>query len=253
MLGLLETLVSSYEHRRFILVYCANSLWTFRVWHHSTDVSATLNWYGPGFWDCLTRDLLFYDYAPREGDVIVDVGAGMGESVAELSRVVGPGGRVVAIEAHPTSHAGLLRSMRLNRLQNCEDVWVALSDVSGTLELTDGPDLDTNSVLSAEGPMLVVPALRFDELAKRLGLGHIDLLKMNIEGAEVLALEGMTELMPFIAHIVISCHDFLAESTGDERFRTKSEVTRFLESAGYVVRTREDPRPFAADYVYASR
>src|SRR4051794_22461299 len=40
-------------------------------------------------------------YQPKEGDAVVDIGAGIGEQALVLSRLVGPTGKVVCVEANP--------------------------------------------------------------------------------------------------------------------------------------------------------
>ena len=66
--------------------------WTIRTWRGATTVSASYRWRGPDFWRDLTADLLFFQYRPRAGDVVVDIGAGMGEELPTLCRSVLPVG-----------------------------------------------------------------------------------------------------------------------------------------------------------------
>jgi hypothetical protein len=51
--------------------------------------------------DELAQTNFFWGYNSKEGDVIVDVGTGAGEEALTFARVVGPGGKVICIEAHP--------------------------------------------------------------------------------------------------------------------------------------------------------
>ncbi|MGB0436586.1 MAG: hypothetical protein ACPGIJ_06385, partial [Mycobacterium sp.] len=60
--------------------------------------------------------------------------------------------------------------------------------------------------------------------------------------------------LPIVGHAAIGCHDFLADETGDESYRTMDAVHDLLVDADFTVtRNAEDPRPWAAHYLFASR
>jgi len=104
LLALLESAAYTRNHKRPVWVTRKGRYWTIRTWRGPTTVSASYRWRGPDFWRDLTADLLFFQYRPRAGDVVVDVGAGMGEELPALCRSVSPGGRVIAVEAHPFTY-----------------------------------------------------------------------------------------------------------------------------------------------------
>jgi FkbM family methyltransferase len=218
-------------------------------------VLSSYRWWGPQFWTDLTADLLYYHYRyqPKPGDLVIDVGAGMGEELPSLCDAVSIAGTVIAIEAHPFTCKRLQATIALNGLVNCSPVWAAISDVSGTASISDGENLATNSTTASfeSGPLIEVPAYSLDDLVVNLSIDRVDLLKMNIEGAERLAISGMNQVLSITRNVVISCHDFLAGETGDDTLRTMAMIIEALESAGFEVETRNDVRPFVADYVYA--
>ncbi len=101
---------------------------------------------------------------------------------------------------------------------------------------------------------ITVPAVTITDLMEDRGVEQIDFLKMNIEGAETAALCGAGDRLQDIRHMVIGCHDFLADETGDDSYRTKENVRDLLQSAGFTVEGRDDdPRPRARDYLFAWR
>lgn len=71
----------------------------------------------------------------KPGDVFVDVGANIGYFSLLASKLVGPGGRVVAIEASPEVFDLLRRNLELNKAHNVRAVNVAISDREGSLQL----------------------------------------------------------------------------------------------------------------------
>jgi hypothetical protein len=73
----------------------------------------------------------------KPGDVFVDIGANVGYDSLLGSSLVGPLGRVIAIEASPTTFAELKKNIALNKSTNIRAVNVAVSDREGTLDLFD--------------------------------------------------------------------------------------------------------------------
>jgi FkbM family methyltransferase len=199
-----------------------------------------------------SRDFWMYAYEPAKGDTVVDVGAGTGWDTLAFSRKVGPGGRVIAIEAHPKTFACLERMCKENRLRNVTLIHAALMDRVCDVHISDAVDhLGNRTVAINEG--VSVPGVTLDGICKAFALPRIDLLKMNIEGAEKYAVEGMTEALRAIRHVCISCHDFAAAELGCPELRTKSQIVSFLRERNFVLQSREkDPRASVRDFVYAS-
>lgn len=192
-------------------------------------------------------------YTPGSGDVVVDLGAGFGDEALIFSSLVGPSGRVIAVEAHPKTFACLEETVRRSGAGNVRCVPCAVSDRDGSLEISDSAAHVSNSVLLG-GRTLPVPAQTLDSLADEVRIDRIDLLKINIEGAEREAVKAMDRIAPRTRHIVIECHDFVADAGGSDRFRTKAEVTAALEALGFRVKNRPDGGPhFLRDLIYASR
>lgn len=198
------------------------------------------------------RDIFLHGYTPRRGDTVFDVGAGIGAETLLFSRLVGPSGRVVSLEAHPGTYERLARLCAVNRLANVTAVQAAASNAEGEALISDFDHHLQNTIVGAEAG-ISVRACRIDTLAHELGITRIDLLKMNIEGAERLAVEGLARIIGAIRNVCISCHDFLADEGGSEQLRTKAAVRAFLEANGFRVTTRADaPEPWTRDYLYGT-
>jgi FkbM family methyltransferase len=200
----------------------------------------------------LTRDLFFQEYTPQPGDTVLDVGAGAGEEVLLLSRLVGPAGRVYAIEAHPATFAALER--RCAELANVVPVILAVSDRAGTVFFSDDERYLENR-MTDDATGISVPARTLDDLLEEWALGQVDFLKMNIEGAEAAALEGLARNAARVRNVTVSCHDFLADRGGDPANRTSETVRRLLAGYGFTVHARRpgDRRHWTRSYLYGSR
>lgn len=199
-------------------------------------------------------------YEPEPGETVVDVGAGMGEALLLFSSLVGPRGRVIAVEAHPLQYGCLERAIEVNGLTNVEAIQVAVTGEPGRVAITDAEEWYGNTIVAPGGDGgIEVEGRTLDRVLADAGADAIGLLKMNIEGAEGLALRGMRESIGRCKAAAISCHDFRVDDPGDsgygvEAFRTKDSVRAFLEEAGFRVLTRDDdPVPSTRDVVYGVR
>src|SRR5262245_14704318 len=127
-------------------VLYANGLWTHRVGSVFFPDSRQFDYKSRDFrkWEwraehCISdaEDFWLHGYAPQEGHVIVDIGAGRGEDMLTFSRAVGRTGRVIGVEAHPLSFAILKSFCQLNGLSNVAAVQLALMDKSGVARMSE--------------------------------------------------------------------------------------------------------------------
>ncbi len=159
----------------------------------------------------LAREVYFTGhYEPQEtarsrrslaaGGVFVDVGAHWGYFSLVAAARLGASGRIVAVEADPRLYPTLARNFALNGLAHATAVQAAAADRPGVLTLRGFRMADVNWGTSrlvgddAEPDAhdrFPVPARPIDALLDELHIGAVDLLKMDIEGAEALALAGM--------------------------------------------------------------
>jgi FkbM family methyltransferase len=201
------------------------------------------------------EDFWFFLYKPKPGDVIVDIGAGRGEDVFAFSRAVGPSGRVIAIEAHPGTYAMLDRFCELNRLTNVTARHCACVDRRTPIAMETMAVWESNFIVpGTESASGSIPGIPFDELCDELSLDRIDFLKMNIEGAERVALAGCRRALVRSRFVCVAAHDFRADRGEGEQFRTRSLVRNFLNEAGFDLITREkDPRYYVPYHVHGFR
>ena len=199
------------------------------------------------------KDVWCYKYNVQVGDVVVDIGAGIGDEVVIFSNLVGDSGWVIAIEAHPDTYRCLIKTIKLNRLTNVIPINAAVSDKVGELCMSDEPNHLSNNIFSAKGKKMV-RAEPFDLILDRLNIERVSLIKMNIEGAETIAILGMGRSLKKTANIVVECHDFKANRGESEEFRTYARVSDMLKNHGYNLDGRpEDLRPEVRYTIYGAR
>jgi FkbM family methyltransferase len=128
------------------------------------------------------------------GMTVVDVGANLGYYSLLASRLVGPSGRVVALEPNSENCRLLLSSLRLNDITNVQLLPVAADTATGwayysTHVGSNGGLIEDGELLSHPGT--IVPTFRLDELVE----GPVGFLKMDVEGAEGRVVRGATRII----------------------------------------------------------
>ena len=188
-------------------------------------------------------------FTPGKGQTVVDVGAGVGTEVWAFSRLVGETGRVICIEADPVACRYLSKTVKVAGLSNVVIINKAVSSSEGSVRLSQNPSSVSNSIVVGSNDGLFVHATTLDCLLDDLQVDKVDYLKMNIEGAEVAALEGF-ETGPYrVRNWCVSCHDF---KRGPE-FATFDRVKIWMQGHGLTVwqHERNDVRPWEGFYLYA--
>jgi len=131
----------------------------------------------------------------RTGSTFVDVGANIGVYAGWASRLVGPGGRVLAFEPVPATRDYLEHVIALNHLDNLQLIPEAVGAQSGTVTLWVLPRASGLTTAlpptagSAAQPVEVPLTTLDDELAARGGPAPA-LVKIDVEGLEIAVLQG---------------------------------------------------------------
>jgi len=133
------------------------------------------------------------------GMTMVDLGAHVGYLSLVAARCVGPSGRVYAFEPQPETHDLLLKNIEANGYGNViRPVRTAVSNTTGSVALFKAEkDCMEASFYPTPGASLhkvVVEMTTLDAFFAAEGWPTVHLVKMDIEGAEKVALEGMREL-----------------------------------------------------------
>ena len=129
------------------------------------------------------------------GGVLVDIGANVGFFSLLGATVVGPSGRVFAVEPYPPNFSILQEHIALNHFTNVHAHPIAVSDQPGSLRLYAPPpdahrEFNVSIVNSPSAAAFDVPAKTLDQCLAEWGVSSIDLMKVDVEGAEAKVLGG---------------------------------------------------------------
>ncbi|MEU6992928.1 FkbM family methyltransferase [Streptomyces sp. NPDC046465] len=130
------------------------------------------------------------------GDVFVDVGSNVGYFAVLGSRLVGAGGRVVAIEAAPAFHRRVLQHAELNGCANIRAVNAAVSDERKPLTfiLASSHNMGANSIVPYDGPAestFETEASVLPDLLEPDEIARARVIKIDVEGAEGGVIRGL--------------------------------------------------------------
>ena len=166
-----------------------------------------------------------------EGDIVVDMGAHIGAFAIRAARQA-RNGHVFAYEASSKNYAMLGENRHLNGLSNLYIENSAVSDKSGTMTLYSPAGNGMLSSLMHESGIFMetVQAITFAEIIQARGIERVDVLKMDVEGAEYdILLKCTDETLTKVQRIVMEYHEFDAD-----RRKHKDLVSR-LNSNGFTV------------------
>lgn len=184
----------------------------------------------------------------RRGDTVVDIGANIGYYTLILARLVGPEGRVYAFEPDPANFSILERNVALNGYGNVVLARKAVSSKEGTIDLflsdhNAGMHRSYESVLCTRS--VEVEAITLDRFLESETRG-IDFIKIDIEGSERPALEGMRAVLGRSRRVAILTE--FSPAAMRESGSDPEEYIGALRDLGFALHLlREDGTPVPAD------
>jgi len=158
---------------------------------------------------------------PERGWIILDVGAHVGVFTLSVHKAVGQHGRVIAIEPSPENIRKLLMNIAINKCRNVTIIPEAPSNTNGTAKLFLGSEGAKDSLKVIGRDFVEVKVRTLANLINLLGLRRVDLMKVDVEGAELDVLEGSAKALDKIQRIVIASYHYPHESEDIQRFFTK--------------------------------
>ena len=165
----------------------------------------------------------------NKGDVVIEAGACIGATAISISHKAD---KVIAIEPDPLNFVFLRENIKLHRCENIilinKALWSSKREIKMYVASTfTGHSLMRPIALSKpfSGKIIKVEADTLDNIVAELNIKKVDVLLMNIEGAEMEALKGAEETLKKVKRISIDCHSR----------ELKDKVINFLRARGFTV------------------
>jgi len=175
-------------------------------------------------------EMHFLDRYLCPGDVVIDAGANIGTYTLLAASRVGPSGRVIAFEPAPVALARLRENVAHNRLGQVEAHGAAVGIRPGRATMQSSSDVSNSlvAVPGVTGATTVVEVVRLDDV---VGDARPALLKLDVEGYELQALQGAATLLtadpPPV--LLVELTDHLLRGAGT----SPAELRAWLRERGY--------------------
>ena len=187
----------------------------------------------------LNKQLLF-ERTIQSGKVVYDLGANVGFYTLLSSVIVGTMGKVIAFEPLPRNLDYLRQHMKINRVENVTIMDAAVSDTTGMITFDIGPHSSMGKI--SENGTLMVKTVVLDTLFDKGEIPTPDYLKIDIEGAEYLALQGAKKILE-------KHHPTIFLATHGKEVHQK--CLNYLEDFGYTIRSINEKSLEDSDEVMA--
>lgn len=198
--------------------------------------------------DAIAREVCFTDrYEPQETEIFrrslrpgmtfLDIGANWGYFTLLSASLVGASGKVIALEPDPRVYRRLAENVRENGFEYVITLPYAAAGEAGIVRFRGYDEAQSNwgtSRIESTAALptdLAVEARPVDEILADPRVGEIDLMKMDIEGAEGFAMRGLSKTLGArrVRRVILELHPEAIRSHG----QTVDEVLEPLRSNGY--------------------
>ena len=131
-----------------------------------------------------------------EGMTVVDIGAHFGYYTLLAARAVGIKGKVFCFEPEPSNYALLLKNIEENNYNNVVPIQKAVTNTTGSIKLFIAKDPSGHSI-ACDNPLqkaIDIDSITLDDFFR--GREYpIDVIKVDVEGAEMTILQGMRNII----------------------------------------------------------
>jgi FkbM family methyltransferase len=190
------------------------------------------------------------EHALRPGSTFVDLGANEGYFTVIGARLVGPTGRVLAVEPQKRLLPIIAENLTRNGLHNVTVLDIAIGGCEGQQELYLTSDTNTGASGLSRSERLTLAAQRvrvrrLEDVLREQEIYRVDFMKIDIEGSEYEAILASPEVFrrQRVAVLGMELHPALLASRG----KNAADLMKFLADCGYRMSVMEGHTVWTTD------
>jgi FkbM family methyltransferase len=160
----------------------------------------------------------------KKGDVVFEVGAYIGYHAMRLSELVGNSGKIIAIEAIPSNYEIMKKNIEMNDIKNIIPINVAIWKNKGVIPMNMNEHQKNSAVenIVNANKKVDLPCDTIDNIFRKLNIKEVDFVRIQTNGAELEALEGMVEILEHRPKLLVAVP-----------YKNKDVIQNLLNSKGY--------------------
>ena len=221
--------------------------------NYELDISCLMQWYV--YWDFKEkqRDRLYS--LVRTGDVVLDVGTNIGETLLQFGKLVGDRGFVFGFEPDDENYRKVQRNISINDSSNLHVFNLGVSDRKENVKLyrVDSNNTGMNRILNETEAerfqdFTTIETDTLDNVMTENNIKRVDVVKIDIEGYEMHALRGASQLLrTYRPKLFIEIGYTRLINNG----ASPNEMIGYLEGFGYKIFHAETDEQISADYDFS--
>ena len=200
------------------------------------------------------RETLTVKKYVKKGDMAIDIGANIGYYTLLFAQLVGPNGKVYAYEPDPINFVILKKNIEINNYKNVVLIQKAVSNSSTMTKLYLSKDRTGNRIFDSTNDgmsdYIEIETIKLDDFFKNKN-EKINFIKMDVEGTEILILQGMSDFLHKQDNLKIMTEFYpkLIKKLGAE----PAEYLKLLSESGFKIydinkNIRDNPSKLIKEY-----
>ena len=172
----------------------------------------------------------------KESDYVLDLGANIGYFTLIMSKLVGDSGKVFSFEPSMDNFEILKKNIKVNNCNNVIIENMAVGNKNGEIKLylSDNQSMHTlyeNTISTNRS--VTVPIIKLDDYYNKKSINKINVIKMDVEGAELDTLRGMSNILTENKDVVLFV-EFNPESIKKAGMLPKDQLA-FIDDLGFKI------------------
>lgn len=164
--------------------------------------------------------------ALKSGDVVFEIGAYIGFHAMKMSELVGKDGKIIAVEAVPENFRLLEKNIEVNKINNITPVPLAVWEKRGVIpfNLNENQENSACADVVESKRQMEISCDTIDNICQQQKLAKIDFVRIQTNGAELEALNGMTDVLKMNPSLLVAVpyknRDSIEQILIEEGYRT---------------------------------